>query len=525
MSILRKLSVTKRVYIITAIYEMLIVTIFITGFLAFNVHGAATITLDQNTHYQTMDGFGAMVISGNFGSPVFAHDDLGSTMMRIGIENIQPKNNMTDSTNSDITKFSVGAISDIVPVINTFKNYPDMKFIGSMWTPPDWMKDMSRDPLVGQSCVSGGNSCGGHLATRYYEAYAGFLCAWIKLVKQQTGVDIYALSFQNEPAFIEWYVSCVYTTQEYVSFLKVLVARLKKEGIQVKLFGAEDVTVLFDVNPYAAAIANDATALQNLYAYAVHNYAADGVNPVPSSQTAQSWAKLGNFVVGTMHKKLWMTETSGLSQSSWSDAMKLASNIFGALKYGQLSGWVYYEANDCSSYGLACNSQHTLLSAISKNYYRFIRPGAIGIKCTNAGDALFPVAFVHPKNQTLTIVIVNQGSATQLTLAGNPLPAAMEKYTTTSTKKCAAEGSAATSGAIAIEANSVTTLFSQATVNIANKTPAGHSFLRVDNKESRYFRIDGASVKSAQLRSQGVYIEAMQGNGSIKIVPVAKISK
>jgi O-glycosyl hydrolase len=514
------------------IVALFLISVFTLGSLTVSTDGASTITIDQAKHYQTIDGFGSFSGTSQVGAPGFFHDSLGASIVRLAIcgWEMQSNNNMTDSTNSDITKFAVGGdLSATINVINSLKGYGDVKFIATSWTPPAWMKDMTRDPLTGQSCVSGANLCGGHLSPKYYESFAGLISGFCKIIKARTGVDIFAVNFQNEPWFIEWYVSCVVPPTEYVNILKVVGARLKKDGLPTMCFGAEDMvgSVYDGLRTYASSINADATALSCLYAYAVHGYT-DGVHPVPSSSGSTIWTRAGNMAVTVMKKKLWMSEMSGFDINSWSAAMNLGSNLFMSLKYGQLSGWTYWTTNDCGAEGLLCNSAHTMRSLVSKNYYKFIRPGAVAIGCVNTGDTLYPVAFAHTANKTLSIVIVNQATtARTLTLSsGTALPASFEKYTTTSTKKCVDEGSVAGSGTITIDANSVTTLFGQNyTVDISHKGLIGNSSMQIDKKEYRYFRLDGSSVKGSMSRSRGVYIKAVSENGSFRITPVAVITK
>jgi glucuronoarabinoxylan endo-1,4-beta-xylanase len=494
---------------------------------AFIVQGASTITVTQTTHYQTMDGFGAFAYEGTgIGNPSFFHDSLGASLVRLrmNISDLQSTNNMTDSTNSDLTKFSVGAVSDKVTTINSLKGYGDVKFIASSWGPPAWMKDQTQYQLTGTTCTNPPGYCGGTLAPKYYVSFAGVISGFCQILKARTGVDIFAVSLQNEPWFIEPYESCKIPPAAYVAVLKAVGARLQKDGLPTRCFGAEDMTdaVNDGIRTYAPLINSDAVAKSYLYAFAVHGYV-DGVHPIPSSTGSVYWTKAGAMAINTMNKKLWMSEMSGFSSSSWSAAMELGSNIFMALKYGQCSGWTYWRANDCGSEGLLCNSAQVFRSLVSTNYYRFIRPGAISVGCINAGDELFPVAFVHPTKKTLAIVILNQAtSARQLTLtSGTPLPATFQKYTTTQTKKCVNEGSVPSSSTIAIDANSVTTLFGENyAVAVSHQEGIHRLPVTAGKTETRYFRIDGTSTGKKTTLNSGVYVRTVKGAGSRDMAPV-----
>jgi glucosylceramidase len=239
-------------------YTLLLTVITGVCLTAFTAYGASTITIDPATRYQTIDGFGGHVSQGYCGDPAFMHNDFGLSLARLRIYySFQQNNNMNpnDSLNSDITKFSVSAQNEEVSKVNALKTYGDVKFFASCWSPPAWMKDMTRDPLTGTTCTQYLPAmCGGHLAPQYYQAFAGFIVAFCKIIKAQTGVELTAINFQNEPYFIEPYQSCVYTYQEYAAVFKIIAARFQKEGINTKFLAAEDMLLHVIDRPYVQTI-------------------------------------------------------------------------------------------------------------------------------------------------------------------------------------------------------------------------------------------------------------------------------
>jgi glucosylceramidase len=62
---------------------------------------------------------------------------------------------------------------------------PNIKILGSPWSPPVWMKDNN-------------SFVGGSLQTKYYAAYAQYFVKYIQLMKAQ-GITIDAITPQNEP--------------------------------------------------------------------------------------------------------------------------------------------------------------------------------------------------------------------------------------------------------------------------------------------------------------------------------------
>ncbi len=82
------------------------------------------------------------------------------------------------------------------------------------------------------------------------------------------------------------------------------------------------------------------------------------------------------------------------------------------------------------------------------------------IDIDDTGDAeLFAVAFNHKTNHTLTVVLLNVGTASkQVTLAGAALPPTLECYVSTQSKHCAAQSDVNSNGSFTAEAGSITTL-------------------------------------------------------------------
>jgi hypothetical protein len=95
---------------------------------------------------------------------------------------------------------------------------------------------------------------------------------------------------------------------------------------------------------------------------------------------------------------------------------------------------------------------------VSKNFYRYIRPGAtmVGVKTDDAD--LFVVAFVHPTMNATTIVAINNSSKDKpMVLGGDSLPSTYDTYRTSANEDCVAAGSVS-NGGIVLKANSITTL-------------------------------------------------------------------
>ena len=98
---------------------------------------------------------------------------------------------------------------------------------------------------------------------------------------------------------------------------------------------------------------------------------------------------------------------------------------------------------------------------VSKNFYRYIRPGAKRISADAAESSkILPLAFQHDANMETTIVLINDNTeARAIKLSGTALPVQFSQYNTTATDNCIDAGKVNTADNILLPANSVVTLY------------------------------------------------------------------
>ena len=80
---------------------------------------------------------------------------------------------------------------------------------------------------------------GGTLNPEKYDEFSDWLKSGLNMYRN-VGIDIYGLSLQNEPLFVEPYNSCIYTTYWYCDLLKNVVPSVKEAFPNVKIFGSEN---------------------------------------------------------------------------------------------------------------------------------------------------------------------------------------------------------------------------------------------------------------------------------------------
>ena len=418
---------------------------------------AVSVTVDPATQHQTIDGFGALVSEWNMS----IHNDqtlinqlvrdLGVSIMRfLAITAFEGTNENGDVNTLDLSSFNVGGDFGVqMSIIDKFENaaqgnlYVDKYFVSPL-SPPAWMK-------------TNGDVVGGKLRVDMYAEYAEHLAAYCRAVKQQTGIDLHAISLENEPEWEQWYASCVIEPEEMRDLMRVVGPRFAAEGVSgTKLMWSE--TLLTQRwGPYLGYMMQDAVAAQYGGIYAVHSYD-DGVNPGDPGVTRwnQICSAMGNFP----QLALWMSETSGY-ENTWDGALTMAQAIHASLKFGHAAAWVWHNPNSTNSghnqEALMINGTPKKHYYIAKQYYRWIRPGAVMLDVDDSGDEeLGAVAFAHEQDRSLTVVFVNTASSPRaVTLAGSPA-SHYSAYRTSATEDCVAVG--ATGNEVALPASSVTTL-------------------------------------------------------------------
>jgi O-glycosyl hydrolase len=214
----------------------------------------------------------------------------------------------------------------------------------------------------------------------------------------------------------------------------------------------------------------DSAGWGNLDILAYHGYQ-DGVAPTAGSQLATYWNYVRTNWDAPHSKPAWMTETSGYTDG-WSDsngARDLAFAIYAALNYGQVSAWIWWQGSELGGapgqYALMGGTQYLgKRYYVSKNFYRYIRPGAKAVKVTTTDSKLFVVAFTNPGSGAFTIVAINTATSDKtLTIGGAGVPQSFSAYRTSASDNCVAAGTMA-NGAITLKADSVTTLVNGSTL-------------------------------------------------------------
>lgn len=432
---------------------------------------AADITIDLSAKSQTFEGMGASITgkgikpwrikSGAFYQDV---DLLGSGFYDTLITQLGMSMARTDidaafqATQGNFTV--TDGMKSLWDQLKRIKEAADrhgeeIRFICSCWSPPGWMK-VSGEEAGGQEAAPDYSSTDCRLKDGYDDELAQHFVAFLQAFTERTGLEYYALSLQNEPAFQEPYSSCVYNGARYTTTLKAVGSALEQAGLNTRLFGAEHMAWAFP-NKFENHVRQDAEALGYIDAWAVHGYK-DGVE-----------TDVGAYEGATpTDKPFWMTETSGSGygsdMSDWEGAMKAAQNILSYLRDGKMAAWTWWTFGGGGAnyaYNLWVDDQPTLKYYVTAQFSRYIRPGARQVQSSSTDGDVQVVAFRHEQRDILAIVLVNATTSAKtvgtITVNGGIAPETFETITSTASSQLD-HASARITDQITLPARSVTTL-------------------------------------------------------------------
>jgi glucuronoarabinoxylan endo-1,4-beta-xylanase len=417
------------------------------------------ITIDGNSVHQTIDGFGTF----NGAVPPYNPQDpnnyqnrqildlafsqekgIGLTILR---SQIMPDLHRNPQTwNDAVDPEQVGAMKEAVSRGAT-------KLIGSVWTPPFWMKtndleanckqlsdpdgnpiaacclDHHRNPILNDSgqpiqppCPAGALPEGA-LRLENYQDFADVLSHYAGEYARTNGVNIYSVSIQNEPDSGTWWSSCRWTGAQIASFLAdYLSPTFAANHIGAKVIAPE--TSQWDESekdsnhdPYMKATYNNPIATARLDIAAAHLYDSD---PAMVFQNAL-----------THKKRVWQTEAS-LNHPVWDlrGALSWATTIHQGLTAAQINAWLWWAliGRGDVAHGISAKTDQNLIAlddptpgAISEsktfwalgNFSKFIRPGFVRVgtfPTTGVDPSLLTSAYKDPATGQFVIVAINNGT-------------------------------------------------------------------------------------------------------------------
>lgn len=404
----------KKVIRFTSVATLL--TLLFVMALPANIYAASAVTVDGDTVYQTIDGFGvseAFHQSNNIArlgdtKKKEIYELLFSTTKGAGFsifrsilgdggtwgnaddgpnKTMQPSENTWDWTESN---------DDQLAMYKEIRDeYGIKKLLYTVWSPPAWMK--TNNSVVG-----------GSLRTDKYQAYATYLAEHIKNYKSKFGVEITHIGIQNEPNLETSYSSCLWTSSQFKTFMKdYLVPTFDNEGITAQVVMSENMN--FN-EQYAIDCLYDSVAVKRTDIVGAHNYG--------SSYTTFPKTK-------EKGKGIWMTEVSDMNNNdlSMNDGMRWAKEVHDFMTITQGNAWFYWWGACFKTHngeGLIQMDLNSKTYKVGKRLYtlgqysRFIRPGWKRISATaSPANEVYVTAYKDPETGNFAIVAINKGYSTQ----------------------------------------------------------------------------------------------------------------
>lgn len=383
----------------------------------------STIEVDTTQTFQTMDGFGytltggsAMLINKMAASSkaallkeLFATDgkNIGVSYLRLSIgasdlsDHVFSYNDLPPGqTDPKMEKFDLGPDrEDLIPVLKEILAInPNIKLMGSPWSPPTWMK-------------TNNNSKGGSLKPEFYDAYAKYFVKYVQQMAAE-GIRIDAITVQNEPLHPGNNPSLLMPAEEQAAFIK------QSLGPAFRAANLDTKIIIYDHNAdridYPISILNDAEANQYIDGSAFHLYggtidALDHVHkahPDKNLYFTEQWVGAPGNLAGDLG---WHTKhlTIGASRN-WCKTV-LEWNL--AADQNQDP----HTEGGCTQ----CLGAVTINGGVTRNpaYYtiahasKFVRPGSVRIG-SNMPGGLPNVAFKAP-NGDKVLLVYNEGQTTR----------------------------------------------------------------------------------------------------------------
>lgn len=293
------------------------------------------------------------------------------------------------------------------------------------WTPPP--ADKSNDNTVEGTLTNPA-------------AWAASLASYVTTMKA-AGINLYAVSSQNEPDANVTYESCVYTGATLASFVGTNMGpALAGSGVKVMTPETQNWEGFATFEP---ALAANSAAWAAADIVATHEYGGS-----PSAYPA----------IQAAGKEFWETEwyPVGAEDATMTNGLVIANEIYQALTVANMNAWHYwwfYPTGSGDNQGLWDEATGTWAKRlwVLGNFSRFVRPGYNRIDVSGPVPAgVSVIAFENSATNAISIVAINTNAgATTLPLfvSGTEWPASVVPWITSSSDNLAAATAIAVSGA------------------------------------------------------------------------------
>ncbi len=386
------------------------------------------VKINSQKQFQEIEGFGASIIGWRDDViPIyedeqyldFVVNQLGLSIFRMQIwpnVSTEPIENIEDIRHEDFNWEGPGNRGRVN--MNFAKRIleinPEIKIIGSIWSPPAWMKDNKAIDGTRAGFIHDPGrkyDIDNRLSDHMYDHYAKWIYEWIEYMREQD-VPLYALGPQNELMFTEPYESSMFTGDEFARLVLKIGQRFEQEGsARPIIYGPEDMTLATYEpdnptarhSPYVNALMQEEVA-PYFDVFATHGYT-DGVQAGGRLDPKKYWESIKQF-----GRPYWITE-GGTGGHEWPTPIEdgVASYIHHALVDGHVSAFVCWQISDVerSTHGIMDMKTPTKKTFAAMHYWKYIRPGFVRVQAESENGDVRVSAFKDPTTDRLVIVVIN----------------------------------------------------------------------------------------------------------------------
>ncbi|CAF2788337.1 unnamed protein product [Rotaria sp. Silwood2] len=394
------------------------------------IESDSIITVNITERYQTMDGFGFALTGGsalhlynldNRTRELILQELFGLENNSIGISYLRLSIGSSDlnevvfsyddlnsgETDVNMTHFTLDTDRMyLIPVLKEILTInPQIQLLGSPWSPPIWMK-------------TNHNSVGGNLLTQDYDAYALYFVRYIQEM-QKEGIQIDAITIQNEPLYGGNNPSMVMQPEEEANFIKnYLGPAFRKNSIETRI-------IIYDHNPdridYPITVLADQQAREYIDGSAFHMYGGSidalsdvhNAHPDKNIYFTEQWISAPGYLKGDLG---WHVKTLIVGATrNWARNVlewNLASN-------SQLEPHTPGGCDRCLG-GITIDG-NVVRSPRNPGYYviahaaKFVRPNSVRID-SNVVSNLANVAFERSEDGKRVLIVLNEIDQGQTTI-------------------------------------------------------------------------------------------------------------
>lgn len=203
-------------------------TAVLVAVVSLRASAAVTVTVDQATRHQVVEGFGGFGGMNPWwsGGPFYDQnwlnllvDELGLTVFRTEFYPDGPNGGDWSKQVLYYRALKAKCEQSGVP----------FKMMVSVWTPPANMK-------------TSGNTVGGTLVMGQVGAYGDYLASFLQKFKTDIGTDVNVISPQNEPNNCTFFNCCTYSVPDLVTMLRGVAPKIRAVSPSIRMTYTDDIS-------------------------------------------------------------------------------------------------------------------------------------------------------------------------------------------------------------------------------------------------------------------------------------------